>query len=209
MKLYSKRRLISTDLHDLLLLVSDTRGQCGYMLPDDVRKYLADGIVYGVFCKEMLCGVAFCGTIGDGFCIDKFVHDIAIQGSDILYIRMRCFETQSICMLLEPPLIPSKPTYIMLHYLHIDSISHLLSNTLELSAIRGGVGNKPYMLLQSGVQGVLSGHYVICPVKESKELSRLLEHNYRAVGALGNKLILAEFIVERNLNGDKTKNCGA
>ncbi len=179
------------------------------MTPDEVRQFLAYGSVYGVFCNEQLCGVAFCTKVGEGLCVDRVVQDIAIKGADISYIRMRCLEALSVHSLLETPLIPKKPTYTLLHYLHIDSISQLLSSKFELSALRGGVGNKPYMLLQSGVEGVLSGHYVICPSKESKEISRLLELNYRAVGALGNKLILAEFLKERTLDGNCAKDCGA
>ncbi len=209
LKLYSTRRLIVTDFDELKFFVESTRKNCGYMTQSDIEFFIKNGRVLGVFKGENLCLAAFCGTVGKGFCTDKMLHGIAFSDVEFCYIRVADGEGDSIFRLIENTAFVTRPLYTILHYQHIENIAFMLDAKLELSALRGGVGNKPYMLLQSGVSTQYSGNYCFCRYTDSKELSRLLEQGYNGVAAMGKKLVLAEILEKRSTNDNKTKDCGA
>ncbi len=213
MKLYSKRRLIKTDLEQLLQLTDNTRRYCGYMAEEEVKEFLARGRIYGVFCSEKLAAVEFCGRTGRGLCIDRMLVDLVGDGVDFSYIRVMDDEAECINILMSPKQLYPNHHCVVIHYRHINQLAELFTRNFELTALRGGLGNKPYLLIQCGMRDEIGDDYRFCVTSESKSLSQMLEQGYRAVGAMGNKLVLTlpMSINERNgcINAVKTEDCGA
>ncbi len=190
LRLYSKRRLIKTDLEQLLKLTELTRKRCGYMSQGEVKDFLANGRVHGVFSAEKLCAVEFCGRQGRGLCIDRMLMDMVREEVTVSYIRVAEEETECVSYLLGPKQLSPTPHCILIHYNHIETLAEMLSRNFQLTALRGGLGNKPYLLIECGAKSEPNDDYRFCVSSDSKSLSRMLEHGYRAVGAMGNKLIL-------------------
>ncbi len=177
------RRLIISDLDELMSLVEKTRGHCGRMTKAEVLRFLSYGRVEGVFLNAELGGVSFCGY-SEGFCTDGLFFTMTKKGT-VRYLRVLYDE----CLF---HLIETQPQsgFTVLHYRHLNDILPLIGNGLELIGLRGGVGNKPCLVLQSGETSSAEKDYLLCAGNESKELSRCLDRGYRAVASMGNKLIL-------------------
>ncbi len=199
MKLYSKRRLILTDLPELVELIKDTRKTCGYMSEHQAEDFLRRGRVHGIFSAGTLCAVAFYCAVGDGFCTDSMFSDITEKGAQLRYIRALerycdCAYMLTDHLLCEQAKPHKEPMYLILSYRHIDSMAAILEGGFSLCALRGGLGNKPYLLLRLKIKAIYGKKYRLCPKSDSKELSRMLDHGYHAVSVMGNKLILIDYM---------------
>ncbi len=185
MKLLSMRRLILTDMDELMTFIERTREHCGHMTFEEVVHFISHGRVEGFFLNAELAGVVFC-TKTSGFCTDGMMFGIT-AGHEVRYLRV--LHDECLATLLKPE---SDDCYTILHYRHIDRVMPLIGEIFELTALKGGIGNKPYLLLYSGAKSKIQSDCLLCSGSESKELSRYLAQGYRAIASMGNKLILAQ-----------------
>ncbi len=186
------RRLIVADKKELLELVERTKNNCGGMSEGDVLHFLTDGRVEGAFLNGTLGAAAFCAT-GTGFCTDSLFCDI-VDSSSVRYIRALYDE----CLLKIICSVHGE-RYTVLHYRHLADIAPFIGEGYELVALRGGIANKPYLLLQRGAgkatkEGALYGiaESILHGITESKELSRRLDEGYRGVGVEVDGFVLAK-----------------
>ncbi len=192
MRLISMRRLIMADNKELLELIERTKNHCGGMSEGDVLQFLTHGRVEGAFLNGELGAVAFCAD-KPGFCTDSLFRDI-VKTSSIRYIR--AFYDECLLKLL---CSPQGEKYTVIHYRHIADIAPFIGDGYELLALRGGIANKPYLLLQRGDYGAMNRDMLngtcgslLYGITESKELSRRLDEGYRGIGVEVDGFVLAK-----------------